>query len=91
MEKFENISELIVALLFWITSNTNYNQPSKLPNVEFLEQKSLSKLACKRDCEIMAYTPENPKYKIYLSKNLNPLENVCLTIFTRYTPFNELR
>ncbi len=77
MEKFENISELIVALLFWITSNTNYNQPSQLPNVEFLEQKSLSQLACKRDCEIMAYTPENPKYKIYLSKNLKPLENVC--------------
>jgi predicted metal-dependent peptidase len=25
----------------------------------------------------MAYTPENPKYKIYLSKNLKPLENVC--------------
>ena len=77
MEKFENISELIVALLFWITSNTDYKEPAKLPDIEFLDQKSLSQLACKRDCEIMAYTPEEPKYKIYLSSSLNPMDNVC--------------
>ena len=64
MEKFENINELIVALVLWITSHTEYKNP-------------LSQLACKMDCEILAYTPIEPKYKIFLSNTLDPLNDVC--------------
>ena len=60
MEKFENLNELIIALLLWITSNTDYINPKKLPEVKFLEQNELSQLACKNDCEILAYTPVEP-------------------------------
>ena len=77
MEKFETLNELIVALLFWITTNTEYKEPKKFPEVEFLEQKELSQLACKRDCEILALTPDNPKYTIYLSKQLSPMDDIC--------------
>ena len=77
MEKFENLNELIVALLLWITTNTEYKDPKKFPRVEFLEQNRLSQLACKRDCEILALTPENPRYTIYLSKQLSPMDDIC--------------
>lgn len=77
MEKFENINELIVALLFWITSHTEYKNPIKYPVIEFIDQKELSQLACKMDCEILAYTPYKPKYKIFLSNKLDPLNDVC--------------
>ena len=77
MEKFENLNELIIALLLWITSNTDYINPKQLPEVKFLEQNELSQLACKNDCEILAYTPLEPKYTVYLSKRLNPLKDVC--------------
>ena len=77
MEKFETLNELIVALLLWITTNTEYKEPKKFPEVEFLEQKELSQLACKRDCEILALTPDNPKYTIYLSKQLSPMDDIC--------------
>ena len=77
MEKFENLNELIIALLLWITSNTDYINPKQLPEVKFLEQNELSQLACKNDCEILAYTPVEPKYTVYLSKRLNPLKDVC--------------
>jgi hypothetical protein len=77
MEKFENINELIVALLLWITSHTEYKNPIKYPSIEFVEQKELSELACKMDCEILAYTPIEPKYKIFLSNTLDPLNDVC--------------
>ena len=68
MEKFENVNELIIALLLWITSNTDYINPKQVPDVKFLEQNELSQLACKKDCEILAYTPVEPKYTVYLSK-----------------------
>ena len=77
MEKFENLNELIVALLLWITTNTEYKDPKKFPLVEFIEQEQLSQLACKRDCEILALTPEIPKYTIYLSKTLDPMNDIC--------------
>ena len=77
MEKFENLNELILALLLWITSNTDYISPKKLPEVKFIEQKELSNLACKTDCEILAYTPEEPEYLIYLSEELDPMNDVC--------------
>ncbi len=77
MEKFETLNELIVALLLWITTNTEYKDPKKFPRVEFLEQNRLSQLACKRDCEILALTPENPRYTIYLSKQLSPMDDIC--------------
>tara|TARA_Y100000022_G_C12989597_1_gene257371 strand:+ start:28 stop:474 length:447 start_codon:yes stop_codon:yes gene_type:complete len=77
MEKFENLNELIIALLLWITSNTDYIDPKQLPEVKFLEQYELSQLACKNDCEILAYTPVEPKYTVYLSKKLSPLTDVC--------------
>ena len=72
MEKFENINELIVALLFWITSHTDYKNPINDPEIEFVSQVELSELACKRDCEILAYTPNEPKYKMStLSKRIS--------------------
>ena len=43
MEKFENINELIVALLFWITSHTEYKNPINIPDVEFISQKNCLK------------------------------------------------
>ena len=46
MEKFENFNELILALMLWITSNTNYINPKQTPNIEFIEQSKLSELAC---------------------------------------------
>ena len=78
MEKFETLNELILALMLWITSNTNYIEPKQVPEVEFIEQEKLSEIACKnRSCEIMAYTPLTPKYKIYLSNELKPMTDVC--------------
>ena len=40
MEKYETLNELIVALLLWITTHTEYNEPKIFPKVEFLEQKT---------------------------------------------------
>ena len=78
MEKFETLNELILALMLWITSNTNYIEPKQVPQVEFIEQEKLSEIACKnRSCEIMAYTPITPKYKIYLSNELRPMTDIC--------------
>jgi hypothetical protein len=78
MEKFETLNELILALMLWITSNTNYIEPKQVPQVEFIEQEKLSEIACKnRSCEIMAYTPLTPKYKIYLSDELKPMTDIC--------------
>ena len=78
MEKFETLNELILALMLWITSNTNYIEPKQVPQVEFIEQEKLSEIACKnRSCEIMAYTPLTPKYKIYLSNELKPMTDIC--------------
>ena len=77
MEKYETLNQLIVALLLWITTNTEYNDPKIIPRVEFLDQKELSDLACKRDCEIQALTPDNPKNTIYLSDTLEPMNNIC--------------
>ena len=78
MEKFETLNELILALMLWITSNTNYIEPKQVPQVEFIKQEELSEIACKnRKCEIMAYTPITPKYKIYLSDELNPMTDIC--------------
>ena len=78
MEKFETLNELILALMLWITSNTNYIEPKQVPQVEFIEQEKLSEIACKnRSCEIMAYTPLTPKYKIYLSNELRPMTDIC--------------
>ena len=77
MEKFENLNELIVALLLWITTHTDYKDPKKLPVVNFIEQKKLSQMACGRECEILALTPDNPKYTIYLSKKLSPMNDIC--------------
>ena len=42
-----------------------------------MNYSELSMLACKRDCEILAYTPNEPKYKIFLISTLNPLDNIC--------------
>ena len=75
--KFETLNEVILALILWITTNTNYPKPQDKIDVEFISQESLSKLACGRFCEIMAFTPENEKSKIYLITDLNPLEDVC--------------
>ena len=72
MEKFENLNELIIALLLWITSNTDYINLKKLPEVKFLEQNELSQLACKNDCEILAYTPVEPKIYSLLVKKIKP-------------------
>ena len=78
MEKFENFNELILALMLWITSNTNYINPKQTPSVEFIEQSKLSELACgNRECEILAYTPIEPKYKVYLADNLDPMNDIC--------------
>ena len=71
MEKFDNLNELILALLLWITSNTDYVNPKQLPDVKFIEQEKLSKLACKRDCEILAYTPETLNTQFICLKNLS--------------------
>ncbi len=48
-----------------------------MPEVKFIEQNKLSQLACKNDCEILAYTPVEPKYTVYLSNKLKPLTDVC--------------
>ena len=53
------------------------NESDSHPSIEFIEQKELSQLACKMDCEILAYTPIEPKYKIFLSNTLDPLNDVC--------------
>ena len=75
MEKFSTINELIVALLLWITTHTDYKEPKTLPRVHFMEQTDLAELACGRKCEILAFTPEFPKRIIYLSDGLFPMED----------------
>ena len=55
MEKFANLNELILALVFWITSNTNYIDPKTLPKVEFVAQNELSEIACKKKCVYLLY------------------------------------
>ena len=75
--KFETLNEVILALILWITTNTNHPKPQNNINVEFISQKSLSELACGRPCEIMAFTPEKEENKIYLISNLSPLDDVC--------------
>ena len=75
--KFENINELLVSLLLWITSNTEFKVVNFQPNLEFISQQELSDLVCEKPCEIMAYTPTDPKNKIFLVDTLKPLQNVC--------------
>ena len=77
MEKYESLRELILALLLWITSNTDYKDPEQFPQIKFLGQSELSQIACGRECEILAYTPTTPKYTIFLSDKLKPMTNVC--------------
>ena len=77
MEKFESLNQLIVTLLLWITTHTGYKDPKIFPKIHFIEQKELSQMACGRDCEILALTPNEPKYTIYLSKELSPMDDVC--------------
>ena len=77
MEKFSNINELIIALLIWITSNSDYVLPKKEITVETVEQSKLASIACGKECEILAYTPLEPKYLVFLSENLDPQRDVC--------------
>ena len=77
MEKFSNINELIIALLIWITSNSDYVLPKKEITVETVEQSKLASIACGKECEILAYTPLEPKYLVFLSENLDPQMDVC--------------
>ena len=51
MEKFGNINELILALL-WITSNSNYTSPQKILMLNLYSKLNSQKIACGRDCEI---------------------------------------
>ena len=67
MEKFETFNELILALLLWITTHTDYKEPKIFPKIQFIEQKALAEMACGRECEILALTPDNPKYTIFLA------------------------
>ena len=60
MEKFETFNELILALLLWITTHTDYKEPKIFPKIQFIEQKALAEMACGRECEILALTPDNP-------------------------------
>ena len=46
MEKFENFNELILALMLWITSNTNYINLNKHQILSLLNKVNLSELAC---------------------------------------------
>ena len=77
MEKYSNINELIFALLVWITSNSDYTLPKEDITVKKLAQSELSSIACGKECEILAYTPLEPKYLVYLSENLKPQQDVC--------------
>ena len=68
--KFETLNELIVALILWITTYTNYPEPQNQIIIESISQESLGELACGRPCEIMAYTPMDEKSKLtFLSIN----------------------
>lgn len=75
--KFETLNEVIISLILWITTHTNYPEPKSNIDVEFIDQKELEIIACGRPCEIMAYTPNSGKSKIYLVKELDPLKDVC--------------
>lgn len=75
--KIENINEIILSLILWISSNTEYLDVSVKPEIEFLKQTELAELACKRPCEILAYTPKGSKSLIYLSETINPEKNIC--------------
>ncbi len=46
MEKFETFNELILALLLWITTHTDYKEPKIFPKIQFIEQKALAEMAC---------------------------------------------
>ena len=87
--KFENINEIILSLLLWIASNTDYGDITVNPKVQFLVQSELAELACSRPCEIIAYTPKDSKEKIYLSKNINPTEAKNMVMYNKLTEFNE--
>ena len=77
MEKFETFNELILALLLWITTHTDYKEPKIFPKIQFIEQKALAEMACGRECEILALTPDNPKYTIFLADTLSPMDDIC--------------
>ena len=77
MEKFETFNELILALLLWITTHTDYKEPKIFPKIQFIEQKELAEMACGRECEILALTPDNPKYTIFLADTLSPMDDIC--------------
>lgn len=75
--KFENINELIAALILWITSNTSFIELKVKPEVIFLNKEKLNEKACGRPCQIFAYTPENSKKIVYLIDSLKPKSDVC--------------
>ena len=75
--KFETLNEVIISLILWISTHTIHPKPQNEIIVEFIEQKKLQQLACKKPCEIMAYTPASQTKKIYLINDLEPLTDVC--------------
>ena len=75
--KYETLNEVILALILWISTYTNHPEPRNDIIVEFIEQEKLSKLACGKPCEIMAYTPQQGENKIYLINTMKPLNDVC--------------
>ena len=79
--KFENINEIILSLLLWITSNTDYGNISVNPKVQFLVQSELAELACNRPCEIIAYTPKDSKEKSIYPKILIQLKMYVIEVY----------
>lgn len=75
--KYETINEVILALILWISTNTDYPKTENNIKVEFIEQKVLERKVCTKSCEILAYTPHDESRKVYLVKSLDPRENVC--------------
>ena len=75
--KFETLNEVIISLILWISTHTSHPKPQNDIKVEFIDQKKLQQIACKKPCEIMAYTPKSQTEKIYLINGLEPLTDVC--------------
>jgi hypothetical protein len=71
------LKALVVSLVAWINLHTGYEIPAQQPEVVFVPQVQLARMACTGPCPILAWTPRDPRNVIYLVEGLDLEANVC--------------
>lgn len=66
---------LVVSLLAWLGSHTNYTIPDQAPTVAFVPHSYLEELACGEKCPALGVYPDGNV--VYIDDELQTETNVC--------------